>query len=163
MMTILHSACDKTKEPINFGHKFWDFFAQADISEMENYFSTKIFIPRGSVLLDKKWGLNPSGDLMTGITIDRKNLLNGYNAILNKIGIQKWKTIFSSVNTDKITFKKVDTNNHNYYIGAKRNDIIMMVPTGKGDDRLAFVLSLNPENRWNINMASIIIASTAYY
>lgn len=155
------SSCFKSEKPSEFAIRFWNVFSQAETSKMEGFFATQIFLPRGSELLAKKWKLNLEGSKRVGIYVDREDLINTYDKMIEQLGQKKWKAIFSTDLIGKIRLRPVNTNNHNYYKGARSEDVIMMVHTGGIDDRVTFVLSLR-NKRWQITMTSLILAYPDY-
>mgnify|MGYP007022653952 CR=1 FL=1 len=144
------------EDPKGFGLRFWVAFSGAELLELGKFHSSQVVILKGSELLKQQWNLNLINGQAELSVITRDDLIETYGVMINKIGGIKWKKIFSQVKLDRIQFEPVDIRS-SYYKSAKEGDVVMLVPTGKFDDRLVFVLSLDEGNNWLISMTAIIM------
>jgi len=131
------------------GVAFWKALADADIEAMKNFYAPEIILIAGSELLKEKWGINPTKTRNTNLKLSKESLMQGYRKMIAPERVEKWKTVFSSIDTAKIIFQSAKQYKK-HFENLKDEDIAMIVPTNVGDDRLYFIFSKKQDNTWLI-------------
>lgn len=134
-----------------FGLRFWKTLSTADLPAMERCYSPQVTLLAGSELLKKEWGLNPGGNRNQDLPLTRETLMAGYKLMIGKIGAEKWRSAFSKVGRDKISFVVAEKDRQRFK-GVRQGDVLMKVATGPGDDALLFVLSQTTDKTWSVRM-----------
>ena len=137
--------------PDEFGIRFWKAVSEADTEKMATGYSPQVTLVAGSELLKKEWGLNPGGDRGKDLQVKREDLVVGYRAMIAKVGVEKWKGIFSNIGRNRISFAAAQEADQ-VLKGVRRGDVLMRVATGPGDDTLTFVLSRKADTTWCVRM-----------
>jgi len=134
-----------------FGLRFWKALSGADLKAMESCYAPQVTLLAGSELLKKDWGINADGNRGKDLTLPREVLLKGYEALLAKIGIEKWKNIFGKLGREKIMFAMANKDGQTFK-AVRRGDVLMKVATGPGDDALVFVLAQAADKSWSVRL-----------
>ena len=128
---------------------FWATLAQGDLEELRAFYADQVTLKAGSELLKPRWGLKLKGDRQTDLTVDRTELLSGYERMIGKIGQERWTAFSATIKAKQIIVERVDQED-TPFAGTKLNDVAMTVVTGPGDDKLIFVLRKGQRGEWRV-------------
>lgn len=151
MMNSVHAREAANETHRGFGIRFWKAVSHANTRAMAACYAPEVTLLAGSELLKKQWGLNPDGDRGRDVRVKRADLISGYETMIEKIGKDRWESIFTKIGNDKVSFVVAQANDQGFK-GVKKGDVLMKVATGPGDDALTFVLSQNANKTWTVRM-----------
>jgi hypothetical protein len=131
--------------------RFWQALTAGDAERMADFYAAEVTLVAGSELLKKEWGLNPAGDRSQDRKVKRADLVKGYQAMIAKAGVNKWRQALGKTPSAKVTTAVAQADDEGFK-GVKKGDAILRAATGPGDDVLLFVFREDGAGIWFLVM-----------
>ena len=138
-----------TTDGVKMAREFWNALAGGDLKAMQTFYAPKVTLKAGSELLKPRWALNLKADRKTDLTIERDELLAGYERLIGGTGRERWSSVFGKIDAKQIT-TAVAKGKDKPFTGVLSGDTVLTVATGPGDDRLVFVLRQDKRKHWQV-------------
>lgn len=147
LVARLSTAADvEQRKGVESAKRFWAALAKADTKTMQEFYAPKVVLKKGSELLKKQWGLKGGGERDKDLSLEREELIAGYQRMMQKIGKERWSKLFGEIDAEKINFTFAKQSDRR--TGVRKGDLTMKVSTGPGDDALSFFLRRDDKGRW---------------
>lgn len=129
---------------------FLDAMASGDTDRLAKHYSAEVFVVSGSELLKPEWDV---GDADKGRsesqTIERGKLMEGYQAMIQRAGKEKWTALWNSPSR-KIAVRILDADDA--ALQGKKGDAVLTVSRLEEhlDDTLTYVLRDDGKGRFQV-------------
>ena len=129
--------------------EFWGALAEGDLKAAQTFYAPKVTLKAGSELLKSRWALDPKADRKQHLTLERDELLTGYEKLIGGAGREWWNAVFGRIAAEQITTVAAEELDKPF-TGVRPNDTVLKVAAGPGDDRMVFVLRPDQNGRWQV-------------
>lgn len=149
------AAENQVKKAKQRAKEFLTTLKKGDAKGLKGFYAPKVLVKGGSELLKAQWGLNPGGDRSKDLEVERDKLLEGYAKLFAQVG-NKWSDVWARIlkeEAGRVTFSKAMKDDEPFG-GVKKDDVVVRVSTGVGDDTFHYVLRADAQGQWWIVVES---------
>jgi hypothetical protein len=135
---------------VQHAKEFWAAVANGDPATMKDFYAKEVTLRPGSELLKEQWGIRGAGDRNKALLVSRDDLITAYQRMIDKVGREKWKKIFSSVPPEQVVVTSLVTTAQSLALNTIADDIVLKVQPGKKDDTFFYVFRRMKTGNWQV-------------